>query len=92
VRAFGQAHCDDATADLGGRVVFSVRQLGGLTTARARSTKRQQLWVDVRFKDFAPGHVRGDLYELQPPVQPGEVPPPRPHSPPEFGSDSSAEE
>jgi hypothetical protein len=88
----GQAHCDEATADLDGRVVFSVRQLGGLTTARGRSTKRQQLWVDMRFPDFAPGHVRGDLYELQPPMQPGEVAPPRPHSPPEFGSDSQEEE
>ncbi len=64
-----------------------MRTLGGLTPSRSRKQQRQQLWVDIRFRDLALGHVRGDLYELQAPPQPGELPPPRPHSPPEFSSD-----
>jgi hypothetical protein len=42
----------------------------------------------MEFADPAVGHVRADLYELQPPLAKGESAPPRPHSPPAFGSDS----
>ena len=86
-----QAHCDRVTEEQGGRVAFAVRQVGGVSSARARQ-QRQQLWLDVRFDDPAPGHVREDLYELQPPPRPDELPPTRPHSPPDFGSSSSEHE
>ncbi len=68
-----------------------MRQVGGLHSAQSRQ-QRQQLWVDLRFRDLAPGHVRGDLYELQPPSMPGELPPLRPNTPPDFGDDSSGAE
>ena len=86
-----QGHCDELTLMHGGRVAFSVRQLGGVSAGGKRQ-QRQQLWLDMRFADPAPGHVRDNLYELQAPLSRNELPPTRPHSPPTFGSDSSEDE
>lgn len=74
--------------------MFTVRQVGGVTTpsARRRHKEQQQLFIDMRFATPAPGHVRDDLYELQPPWQAGEALPPRPHSPPAFDTDSDSDE
>lgn len=66
-----------------------MRQVGGVGDALRSRHKRQQLWLDMRFADPAPGHVRDNLYELQAPAQLGELPPPRPHTPPDLGSDTS---
>ena len=84
-----QAHCDRASADQNGRVVFRIRHVGGVRSSQGRKhTQTQRLWIDMEFADPAVGHVRADLYELQPPLAAGESAPPRPHSPPVFGSDS----
>ena len=84
-----QAHCDRASADQNGRVVFRIRHVGGVCESQGkRHTQTQRLWIDMEFADPAVGHVREDLYELQPPLAAGESAPPRPHSPPVFGSDS----
>ena len=88
-----QAHCDRVSADQNGRVVFTIRHVGGVSASRGKKNQQtQRLWVDMEFPDPAVGHVRADLYELQPPMLAGEAAPPRPHSPPVFGTDSDDED
>jgi len=84
-----QAHCDRLSADQNGRVTFRIRHVGGLSESRGKKNQQtQRLWIDMEFPDPAVGHVRADLYELQPPLLAGEAKAPRPHSPPNFDSDS----
>ena len=81
--------CDAASAEQGNGVRFSVRQLGGVCASGSKQLQHQ-LWIDVHFSD--PGRrVAGNLYELQPPSRPNELPP-RPHSPPDFGGETSDED
>lgn len=88
-----QAHCDRLSADQNGRVTFRIRHVGGLSESRGKKNQQtQRLWIDMEFPDPAVGHVRADLYELQPPLLAGEAKPPRPHSPPGFGTDSDEDD
>jgi hypothetical protein len=80
--------CDEASL-AHGNVRFRLRVLGGVSAASwARRSQRQQYWIDVRcIQPVRTSDAGEELFELEAPLLASERPP-RPHTPPDFSSDS----
>jgi hypothetical protein len=67
-------------------VQFCVREQG-CREGRRGDALQSALWIDFAFQDLGTGHVRGDLYALQPPAHPSELAPSKQHELPSEGTD-----